>query len=369
MTKFSKWFKELILPAGLLSSLIIGAGMFALPYVFSEAGFLVGLFYLGAFTFAVTRIHLMYSTLLSSTAEDHRFVGLSKIYLGNWGFWTSLFTTVVGIVLILLIYLVLSSSFIKIALPGIDPLVGVLIFWLTAALANILSVKRLAGFEFLVTLAMALIVLVVFVYGLPKFEKAALTDINLGEAFLPYGAILFALYGRAGISSLRSYFRSNQLPESKISRVIILGTSFPALVYLLFVLGIVGLSGTVSADAVSGIVSAPPGLREMIGWLGIFSLWTSYVFLGLELRGILSSDFKLPALAVPLLVALSPIALYFAGLGNFIKLVGISGGVFLALESIMVILMYGKIKTFGWFSRLLIAVFLLGGLYEILQLI
>ena len=50
MIKFSQWYKEIGLPAGLLSSLIIGAGIFALPYVFYRAGFLVGLFYLVIFS-------------------------------------------------------------------------------------------------------------------------------------------------------------------------------------------------------------------------------------------------------------------------------------------------------------------------------
>ncbi|MBI2506688.1 MAG: hypothetical protein HYW00_00930, partial [Candidatus Colwellbacteria bacterium] len=58
--------------------------------------------------------------------------------------------------------------------------------------------------------------------------------------------------------------------------------------------------------------------------------------------------------------------LYLVGFKNFIELVTIIGGVFLAIESIMVILMHHKLRGRRHRGELiLIVVFILGALYEI----
>ena len=68
-------YKNFILPAGLLAETIIGAGMFALPYVFQKSGIGLGLFYLFFFGLVSILIHLMYADIILRTSENHRFAG------------------------------------------------------------------------------------------------------------------------------------------------------------------------------------------------------------------------------------------------------------------------------------------------------
>ena len=103
-------YKNIILPASLLASTIIGAGMFALPYAFAKAGILSGLFYLLFFSLVVILIHLMYADIIVRTSENHRFLGYAKIYFGRVGFWLAFLISVIGAIFALTIYLILSVS-------------------------------------------------------------------------------------------------------------------------------------------------------------------------------------------------------------------------------------------------------------------
>ncbi len=372
MTRFSKWFKELILPAGLLSALIIGAGIFALPYVFSRAGFSVGLFYLVVFTVAVTAIHLMYLEIMRTTPGNHRFSGFSRIYLGENSFRLSILTTVLGLFLVLTVYLILSASFAGVLLACLENCTpgsfSPILFWVAASIPILVSIKRQSMFDFLVTTAMLAIILIIFLSGIKTFDYQAVNKFSLQDLFLPYGAVLFALYGRSGISSLRDYFSANKLNEINLKKAVILGTALPAFVYALFVVGVLGLSSQVSPDTISGLTNTPKILYSLIGLLGIFSLWTSYVFLGLELKGILNLDLKLSKFWTSLLVLFLPLVIYAIVSDKLIGLISFSGGVLLALESIMVIWMYRKIKKGDGWAIPFALVFLVGLLYQIWKL-
>jgi len=144
VTKFSQWYREILLPAGLLSSLIIGAGMFALPFVFARAGFITGLFYLALFTFVFSVIHIMYAKVIEETSGRHRLVGYSKIYLKRFGFWTTIVTTALGIIFVLTAYISLAGGFINLVFPQISATLSPYIIWILGSLAVIISLRRLA---------------------------------------------------------------------------------------------------------------------------------------------------------------------------------------------------------------------------------
>lgn len=362
--------KELIIPAGLLSSLIIGAGMFSLPYLFSQAGMLAGLGYLAIFGVVMAVVHLMYAEVIQGTEGDHRFVGYARIYLGNFGFYASFLTTVIGLVLSLLIYLVLSSSFIKIILPGLDATAAAIVFWALGTVPIILGVKKFADLGFAVTLAMIAAIAAIFIFGVSSFDARNITLVNWSGVYLPFTAVLFSLAGRSAISSIKKYLAENNLSAAKFDWAIFLGTFAPAALYAIFAIGVIGLSkGVPSPDAVSGLIGLPMAMLIIFAILGVLSLWTSYIFLGFEFKDILSSDFKIKGALAAISAAVLPLALYFFGLNDFIRLIGISGGVFLAAESIMVVLMWSKLKKQDLVPRLcaitIVFVFLAALIYEL----
>lgn len=379
-------YKNIILPASLLAGTIIGAGVFALPFVFQKAGIVTGLFYLGLFSACFIFIHLMYADLILKTEGGrnfHRFPGYAKIYLGNWGFWTSILMTIVGMLFVLTVYLILSISFVNLIKPiglNISDASKLLIFWLFGSAAIFLGIRRIALSEFLITGGIIVIILIIFGYGLSHFGKIiSVQAFNLQNIFLPYGAVLFALSGRVAIPAVVSYFQKIRRPLAEIKKPIILGTLLPALVYLLFVFGIWGLSEVVSEDAISGLVGQiPKEVLALIGVFGLISLWSSYIVIGLDIKNALKFDLRFPKILAGLTVVVLPPLLYFWGFQSFLTLVGIVGGVFIALEGIFIVLMWlgaRKMKSeeviFKKLNPLviyaLIMVFIGGIIYEIIH--
>lgn len=337
-------FKQYILPASLLASTIIGAGMFALPYLFEKSGIVAGLFYLFFFGIVFTLLHLMYADIIVRTPENRRFSGYAKIYLGVFGFLPSILMAIFGAILALTIYLVLSVSFVNLIFPGAPDIYKILIFWALGSLAIFLEINGLAFAEFLIFLGMVLIISIVFGFGLADFNK--ITSIPLFDfknSFLPFGAVLFSMYGRSAIPALLGYFRNNGQSPIKGKIPIILGSLIPAFVYAIFVFGILGLSEIVSEDSVSGLIGRLPAtILRILGFLGIISLWSTYIVIGRDIKKSFEHDFSVHRIWSGLAVVVFPIVLYFLGFTDFLKLIEFAGSVFIGLEGIFIILMWRK---------------------------
>ncbi|MBI1839011.1 MAG: hypothetical protein HYR95_01780 [Candidatus Colwellbacteria bacterium] len=371
MTRFGKWYKEVVMPAGLLAALIIGAGMFALPYVFSEAGFVTGFFYLALFAAVFGTVHLMYAEVIIGTKGEHRFVGYAQIYLGTGAKSVSVVTTLVGLLLTLAIYIILSVSFIKLVFPAIPSTAAAIAFWALGSMVIVFSLKKLAILESIVTPALIGIVLILFIFGVSAVGTVSLPGIsgNLPKLFLPYGIVLFSLSGRAAISSVRDYYRKNKLDEGRIGQAIALGTIVPAVIYFIFAVSVFWLSPNgVSLESVSGLAFIPPVLLGLVGILGFVSIWDSYFFLCLEAKDIFVYDFGLPSVAATGLALATPLALYFYGNQNLLGFMGVAGGIFLAIESVLVVLMRNRLKRIGAWGYFIITVFVTGALYELAKL-
>lgn len=342
-------FSQLIFPASLLATTIIGAGMFALPFLFSKAGIGVGFFYLLFFGVILALIHLMYADVIVRTPENRRFPGYAKIYLGKFGHWSSIFMAIFGALLSLTIYLVLSPSFINLIAPNAPVVYIILTFWLLGSLAIFFNVNELVMSEFLIFIGMAAIILVIFGFsflmngGLEKTANLPLFSLN--NIFLPFGAVLFSMYGRSAIPVLLGYFRNNGQPAVKSKWPIIVGSITPAIIYAIFVFGILGLSDNISEDAVSGLVgNLPVMVLWIIGILGTISLWSTYIIIGRDIKKSLEHDFNFPLVLSGAAVFIVPILFYFVGFQNFLQLVEFTGAVIIGLEGIFIILMWLKVS-------------------------
>lgn len=336
-------YSKIILPASILAGTIIGAGVFSLPFVFTKGGLLTGLFYLLLFAVVFILVDLIYADLIIRTPGDHRFVGYSKIYLGKGGFWAAILMGLIQALFVLTIYLILAPSFFKLFIPE-NTILHLLIFWFLGSAAILLNIKKIALAEFLITIGIILIILFTFVLGAPNFfqREISLFPFDLSNLIV-VGPILFALGGRVAVPEIINYFRETKTPLSFLKKSLIVGILGPAVVYFLFVIGILGLSGVVAEDAVSGLIGqvASPVLIA-IGVLGLLSLISSYIVIGLNASRIFNYDLAFPNWLSRSLVIFVPPILYFVGFQNFIVLISFLGGVFLPLESIFVLFMWLK---------------------------
>jgi amino acid permease len=335
--------RSIIGPVGILAGGIIGAGVFSLPYVVNESGLLLGLGLLLVATITYCIIHLMYADIIVGTPGQHRFVGYIARYLGRRWSYVGVLMAVVEMVCVLTIYLILSISFLKLLWPGVPDMTALLLFWAVGSATMFWKLKRLAFAETLVLVGIVAIMVTLFGAGLGHIED--LGRISLFESkniLLPLSAIFFALSGRVAIPPLVNLFRSaGQVPRHRVRLAIITGTVIPAVAYAIFIIAVLVLSGTVSQDAVTGIAGLVPGwLMTGVGALGLLTLWSSYILVGLDVSDTLRYDLEVPRWLRLFVVVGAPVMLYLAGFTSFIGLVSFVGGVFLAFEGVFIVLMW-----------------------------
>ncbi len=336
-------YKKLILPASMLAGVIIGAGMFSLPFVFHAVGLTTGFFYLAVFALVFIGVYLMYADVVVRAGDHHRLVGFAKMFLGPIGFWGALGMGLVELFFVLTVYLILAPSFFALVFSA-PPALYLIGFWIIGSISIVYNSKRIALIEFLILIGMLGIILLIFGLGIGPFAGTAQSfgAINWDRFFIA-GPILFALSGVLAVPEVVSYFKESRLSSSYIRPALILGGILPALVYAGFVFGIIGLSRIVSEDAVTGLREAlSPAILGVVGILGFLSLISSYIVVGLNARRVLEYDLRVSRWKSTLLVILGPILLYLAGLQNFLDSVSFIGSIFLPLEAMLVIVIWWR---------------------------
>lgn len=337
--------QNLLKPASILSGIIIGAGVFSLPYIFVTAGLATSFFYLTFFGFIFILLYLFYADIILRTPGEHRFVGYARIYLGKWGFLASLLIGLAQLFFVLTIYLILAPSFSQMIFGG-SFIPHLLIFWIIGSLTVFSDSRRLADLEFFIVAGIALIMALIFFLGAGRFlSSTAGFGVPDLSKFLAVGPILFSLSGILGVTEIVSYFREAKIPVSFLRNSLILGGAIPMIAYGAFVIGIIGLSSTVSQDSVSGLAgSLHPFLLGTIGVLGLLALISSYVVVGENIRRIIRYDLSFPDMIGGIAAVFAPVIIFFMGFQNFIGAVSFVGMVFLPLESILIILMWLKMN-------------------------
>ncbi len=373
-------FRNLILPASILAGAVIGAGIFSLPFVFQAAGLLTSLFYLVFFAICAISIYILFADLIVRTPGDYRFVGYSRLYLGQWGFWVALIIGLVQLLFALTIYLILAPSFSQLMIPG-GYLYHLLGFWVLGSVLLLLNTKWIAWAESFMIGGIILVVLSVFAFGVGKFLSSGVDLLTFDlSKFIVVGPVLFALSGVVAVTEVISYFRESNTPLGFLKKSLVLGTVVPAAVYFLFVVGAIGLSSSVTEDVATGFIGkVSPSFLIILGTLGFFALITSYIVVGLNVRRVLSYDLKFTNWLSGASVILVPVVLYFSGFQNFLQLVSYIGGITVPLQSILIIFMWLKadktrsappIMVNNWLKRsipILLLVFFIVLIYVIIS--
>jgi len=345
----------------------------------------MSLFYLVFLTAISVAIHLMYADIIYIHKADHhhRFPGYVEMY---WGKRAANITNVIiltAVFFTLTAYLVLSLSFANLVAPTLPLAVKLLFFWILGSAAIFLTVKKAAILDTVTTSITLLMILVIFVLGIFTSPEKLLFIPTSNPVFLffPFGPILFALLGETAIPATMAYSRAENLTVKEIRRVVSYGSLIPSIFYLLFVIGILGISGlAVSDDSVSGLIGYVPKIvLVLIGIFGFVSLWDSYSSAGTEIKKTLEYEWKLPRSVINSVVIFSPLVLYFVGFTNFLELVSFIGGILYSIWGLLIVITWRKARIIegvndtliNKFSPLavysLIFIFIAGIIYHIIN--
>lgn len=356
--------------AGFMAATTIGAGMFSLPYITQRAGWLIGLGYLILATAVIALAHYLYFRTLELKGEKRRLISLAEEYFGNAGRYFGLVVVVGGLILALVIYLILASDFWQTLFPNVfnNRWLGTAIFWSVASLPIVFS-RRLITSELVAAVFMTAIIVLVFA-GFRGGVSLPVAANNWKDIFLPFGPILFALAGWTAVEPIFEYSRRRGIRSATAMNW---GTIFTAGLYILFVLGILGSAAQITPEGVGGLTNWPRWKFKSLLLLGLFAIWTSYVPIGLEIKNALAKDLRWSKPLTTAMVLFLPPLLVAFGLRDFIRAVGLAGGVFLGLEYLLIL-------AVGWKALglqggratgilLLSMVFFLGAVYEVYRFV
>jgi amino acid permease len=364
--------KNFFYAISMLSGMIIGVGLFALPYIASQVGVWIMLGYLFVLTILVMIIHRLFGEVALNTPDFLRLPSYAGIHLGKWGKRIALLTTITGFLGTILAYIIIGGGFLH---DFLAPALGGSIFLYTfiyfalGAFLIFWGIRAISKIEFLDVVLFAVILAAICWSGFRYISPANLaTAVNPRNWFLPYGAILFSLWGASLIPEVEEMLGKR---KDLLKKTINFSVLIPAIFYLLFILAVVSISGSLtSPEAIIGLKNFLGGrVISLLLIFGLMATFTSYVALGLTLRKIFSYDFKIPRNISWAIACFTPFILYLVGFKNFINIIGFVGAIALAIEGILIVLMYNKIKQRWLLTLPLILVLLAGIVYEIIYFV
>jgi len=368
-------FSNYIYPISALAGSIIGVGIFSLPYVASKAGIWPMLGYFLVLTLIILVLHLIFTEISLKTPDFKRFPGFVSHHLGKWAGALAMASIVFGSFAILLAYLIIGGEFLagifQSYFGGTANLYTVL-FFAAGAIIILLGIKVIAGIEFWVVLFLLFSFLLIFIFGFSHIGAANLFDSGLDSGwqnlFLPYGAIMFALWGTGLIPEVEEMMRGN---KKVVKKIVIISTLIPAVVYVLFTFLILGITGPLTTE------SALIGLRGSLGtgafavalFAGVLTTFTAFITQGLTLKKVLMYDMGIKYWQAFVISCFTPLILFLLGLKSFISILSFTGSVLLGINGILILLMYKKIGGKSYIIYPLSVVFILGVIYQIIYFI
>jgi len=334
----------------LLVGMIIGAGVFTLPYLSLQSGVMPTLLLLAIVGAIILYIHLIYGELSLRTEKACGLPGYVGAYLGPKAKKFVLGTTLLTFSISLLILLLLATQFLTILLSqlGIN-LAGPWIFtilWLVISFITLYDSRLAVKANFICSFILVAIFIFIALKSLPAIHFENLVSVHWLGFLLPYGAIFYSLNGLAAVPESLQTARINKLPKKNYKQIIIWGTLIPVVIYALFILSVVGVSGLKTTDtAINGLVGALGTPIVIIGAaLGLLAVATSYVTFGMYLKHLFVNDLKFTRVIAQALILLAPFILYFTGLTSFLQAISFMGALLGGAEGILVLITAYKAK-------------------------
>jgi len=324
---------------------VIGAGILGIPYVIAKAGFwtgIVNIVFLGVISLV---LFLYLGEVALRTKGKHQLTGYAQKYLGKWGKFFMMIGMVFGIYGALVAYLLGVGQALN-AIFSWNPIYYSLIFFVVVAFIIYLGLGGVAKSESYLLPFVLIIVLVICALAFKYVNVGNLSSFSLSKIFVPYGVVLFAFLGATAIPEMEMELVRN---EKLMKKAIIIGMIIPIVIYILFALFVVGVSGLATTEV------ATIGLGQMIGEhmvligniFAVIAMTTSFLALGLALKQMYHLDYKISKPVSWGLTCFIPLGIVLVNIATFAKALEVSGVIAGGLTGVLIVFMAIQAKRFG----------------------
>jgi len=367
-------FKDYIYPIAVFSGGMVGVGFLSLPYIAMQSGIWLTLLYFLVLTALVIEINLIFCQISLKTPDFKRFPGFVGHYLGKWAEFFAIVLVILGTFGVLLVYLLIGGQFLTSVFQPLfsgSELTYVLVYFFAVSIIIYFDIKVVAKVEFWIIVLLFLCLFFVFIEGFSHIKLSNIFIQNPGgfnNFFLPYGPLLFALWGIGLIPEVEEMIPKN---KKQLKTIITISTVIISVFYLLFIFLILGITGKqTDPTALIGLKNFFPNTLILISLLiGTLATFTAFITQGIIFKETLMFDLKIKHWQAFVMTCCPPLILFLLGLKSFVSLLSFTGGVFLGINGILILLMYKKIKGKNIIIYPLSLVFLLGVIYEIIYFV
>ena len=329
---------------------VIGAGLFVLPHLLKEGGWL---FFLLSFLFfggAMILLNLLFAEIILRTEEKEYFTGYVGKYLGRTARETTFLYLFPGLVGTLLVYMLMAGQFISLlAQPWwrINPAYGSFGFLIFVSPFIFRGGKALIKAESNFTLFLLAIILGMVGYAGFKINFAqTFSGPHIFLYELP-GVLFFSLLGW-NILPMMAKFLGTPQNKAKMGKIITLSLIAVALVYFFFSFALTGLGIDIANwSQINQLPATAFYLGKILALIGLMAGITSFLTLGNYLKNNLVIDYHWPYWIAVLSTILSPPALYFLGFRHLLSLMGIVGALLGALQGGIIMAIFLKARKTG----------------------
>ncbi|MFH0740135.1 MAG: aromatic amino acid transport family protein, partial [bacterium] len=219
---------------------IIGAGVFAVPYVFAQSGIITCLIYFLIVGALAVFLHLFFGEAIGRTSEESRLIGLTDRYLGKRAKVIVGIAFFIGIVGSLLVYVILSGEFLGLIFPNLfSNFQWSLIAWFLLSFMVFCGTRSIAKAELLLSSILLLSATAAVAFCVPKISLSNFSLFNYTKIFLPFGIVLFSLVGWSAVSEARYVLDD----KKKLKKVLLISLLVCIIFYIIFGLAISGVTG------------------------------------------------------------------------------------------------------------------------------
>ncbi len=366
---------KIVYGVSVLAGTIIGAGLFSLPYIASVVGIYWMIAYIVVIGAVSLLIHYFFGEVSLKTPDFRRFPGFARYHLGKKAEKVAYVSGVLGLLGAILAYIILGGEFLH---TLFSPVVGGNILFYTGVITFLgayfiyFGIKGISKVQTWGLIFFFVLLLSMLVRGWGSFSLDNLMYVREGafDLFLPYGALLFALWGASLIPEIEEMLGEE---KNKLTLVVFIGVVVSVIVSIFFTFLILGISGdSVTPNALGGLKdSLSNGVVSIALIFGVVATFTSFVAIGLTLKKIFWYDLKIDKRISWAITCFVPFLLFLFGARDFISVIGTVGAVMIAVDATLVCIIYEKIKSkkVRFLTYPLIVAFLFGIIYELIYFI